>query len=152
VTSSLITGLLWFAAIGSGLIAGVFFAFSTSIMGSLGRLDHSSGIAAMRAINMDILGSIFMPMFVGTTAASAALAVLAVLLAGGAPYVVGVFVLTVAFNVPLNDALATVNLTGPDSVSLWATYLKSWTFWNHVRLLASVLSNLLFIRTLSTAW
>ncbi|XIA62827.1 hypothetical protein ACFIOY_25830 [Bradyrhizobium sp. TZ2] len=31
-----ITGLLWFSAIGCGLLAGLYFAFSTFIMTALG--------------------------------------------------------------------------------------------------------------------
>jgi len=70
----------------------------------------------MNAINVDIVRSLFMPLFLGGTLAAAALAVMAILrwgepgamvmLAGGVLYVVGMFVVTMVFNVPLNDALA----------------------------------------------
>lgn len=46
----LTSGLLWFSAVGCGLMAGVYFAFSTFIMTALGRLDQAAGIAAMNAI------------------------------------------------------------------------------------------------------
>ena len=47
----LVTGLLWFSAIGCGLMAGLYFAFSTFIMTALGRIDQAAGIAATNAIN-----------------------------------------------------------------------------------------------------
>ena len=73
------TGLLWFSAIGCGLMAGIYFAFSTFIMAALGRLDQAAGIAVMNAINVDIVRSLFMPLFLGTTVAGAALVVMGTL-------------------------------------------------------------------------
>src|SRR5215510_11463018 len=43
-------------------------------------------------------------------------------------------------NVPKNNALASVAPADPDSVGLWAGYLASWTTWNHVRTVASLVS------------
>ena len=62
---SVITGLLWFSAIGCGLIAGVYFAFSTFIMTALQRVGSAQGAAAMNATNAAILRSLFMPLFLG---------------------------------------------------------------------------------------
>ncbi|MBR0793729.1 DUF1772 domain-containing protein [Bradyrhizobium manausense] len=142
------TGLLWISALGCGLMAGVYFAFSTFIMTSLGRLDQAAGIVAMNAINVDIVRSLFMPLFLGTTVAGVALVVMGALrlgepgaismIAGGGLYVIGMFVVTAVFNVPLNDALAAVQPSAPEAGAVWATYLKDWMFWNHVRTVASL--------------
>ena len=78
----LMVGLLWFSAIGCGLLAGLYFAFSTFIMTALGRIGQAAGIAAMNAINIAIVQSLFMPIFLATTAASAALAVIAAVALG----------------------------------------------------------------------
>jgi len=40
------------AALGCGLMAGLFFAFSVSVMKSLARLPSAAGIAAMQFINV----------------------------------------------------------------------------------------------------
>src|SRR5262245_27289109 len=64
------TALLWFAAIGCGLLAGLYFAFSTFIMSALGRIQQVHGVSAMNSINSTILHSLFMPFFFGTTLAS----------------------------------------------------------------------------------
>jgi len=156
----LTSGLLWFSALGCGLMAGVYFAFSTFIMTSLGRLDQAAGIAAMNAINVDIVRSLFMPLFLGTTVASAALVVMGTLrlsepgaasmIAGGGLYVLGMFVVTVTLNVPLNDALAAAQPSSPEAGMVWAAYLKDWVFWNHVRMVASVVASALFIVALAT--
>lgn len=155
----LTSGLLWFSAVGCGLMAGVYFAFSTFVMTALGRLDQAAGIAAMNAINVDIVRSLFMPLFLGTTAAGAALVVMGALrlsepgavsmIAGGGLYVVGMFVVTVVFNVPLNDALAAVQPASPEARAVWAAYLKDWVLWNHVRTVASAVASGLFIVALA---
>lgn len=58
--------LTFIAAIGSGLIAGVFFAFSTFIMSALARLQPPQGIAAMQSINITVINPWFMMVFLGT--------------------------------------------------------------------------------------
>lgn len=157
----LVTVLLWFSAIGCGLVAGLYFAFSTFIMTALGRIDQSQGAAAMNSINSTVLGSLFMPLFFGTTMASAALAVLALfrwsepgaaaMLAGGLIYVIGMSVVTVVFNVPLNNGLARAGATGTEAADVWARYLKNWTIWNHVRTAASTAAMALLIASLLAA-
>jgi uncharacterized membrane protein len=153
--SSIVTGLLWFSAIGCGLLAGLYFAFSTFIMTALGRIGQAAGIMAMNAINVLIVQSLFMPLFLGTTLASLLLAVAAAfrwgepgaaaMLAGGALYVIGMFVCTTVVHVPLNTALAAVDPTSAEAASLWARYLSDWTSWNHVRTLSSTAACALFI-------
>lgn len=74
----------------------------------------------------------------------------AAMIAGGAAYVVGMFVVTAVFNVPLNNALAAVPPSSAAATSVWATYLKDWTFWNHVRTIASLGASALFIAVLAS--
>jgi len=152
-------GLLWFSAVGCGLLAGLYFAFSAFIMSSLGRIDQASGIAAMNAINVTIVRSLFMPIFLGTTLASLILVVMALLrrdepgaamiLAGGVLYVVGMTGVTMACNVPLNDALAAVDPSTHEAATLWSRYLKDWTLWNHVRTVASTGACMFFIAAIA---
>ena len=159
MTQFIITSLLWICAIGCGLIAGLFFAFSTFIMTALARIEQPSGIAAMNMINSTILRSMFIPVFFGTTLASLALAAMALfhwgepgalpMLAGGIVYVMGMFVCTMFANVPLNNALAAVDPAGPDAAPVWARYLKDWTFWNHLRTLSSTAACALFVAALA---
>jgi uncharacterized membrane protein len=155
----LLPGLLWFSAIGCGLLGGVYFTFSAFVMTSLSRIDQAAGIAAMSSINVEIVRSLFMPIFLGTTLASAVLAIMAffrwgepgamAMLAGAVLYILGMFLVTLAFNVPLNDALAAVHPSSPEAASLWVRYLKDWTFWNHVRTIASTGAVALFIAAIT---
>ncbi len=46
--------------------------------------------------------------------------------------------MTIVFNVPLNDALATIKPDSTDGANLWARYLTNWTAWNHVRTAAAL--------------
>ncbi|WP_411196418.1 DUF1772 domain-containing protein [Rhizobium sp.] len=146
------------AAIGSGLIAGIFFAFSAFIMTAFARLPAEQGIAAMNSINITIIRSPFMALFAPTAILCLLISVLAVInwrggasmlmLAGAALYLLASFVSTIIFNVPMNDALEKVSGSGPQAAKLWATYLRDWTWWNHVRTLASLLTSITFVRAL----
>ena len=102
----------------------------------------------MKAVNVAVLNPLFLGVFVGT-AAACAVAIAAswlrwndpgavYLLAGGLLYLVGTFFVTMAFNVPRNEALAAVTTADPEGARLWASYLSSWTAWNHVRTVAAL--------------
>ena len=135
--------ILTFAAVlGSGLVAGVFFAFSTFIMRALGQLPANQGIAAMKAINVTVINPWFFLAFLAF--GSAAGTHRAYLLAGCALYLFGCLLVTVAFNVPLNDQLASADPDSSGAVALWANYLSRWTLWNHVRTAASLAAAGLF--------
>jgi len=140
--------LTLFAALGCGLIAGVFFAFSAFVMKALSRLSPVEGIAAMQSINIAVINPVFLAAFLGTAAACVFVMISALLrwqdpgavylLVGGALYLVGSFLVTIVFNVPKNEALASVAPADPESASLWAGYLANWTAWNHVRTVAAL--------------
>jgi uncharacterized membrane protein len=143
------------SALGCGLVAGIFFAFSTFVMKALGKLPPPQGIAAMQSINVVVINPLFLATFLGTTVLCAVLAGAALfrwhepgaawLLAGGLLYVVGTFLVTVVFNVPRNNALAAADPASTDGASLWARYLVSWTAWNHVRTAAAFVASALLI-------
>jgi uncharacterized membrane protein len=152
MNEGLIDVLLWFCALGCALLGGLYFAFSALIMTALQKIGPT-GIAAMNSINTVILRSWFMPFFLGTTLGCAVLAVAGVvsgddprrafMIGGGLVYVLGMFGITMLFNVPLNNALASA---GEEH---WPRYLKTWTRWNHVRTLASMTAAALFIAALA---
>lgn len=159
MTQLIVTITLWFLAIGTGLMAGLYFSFSTFIMTAFARIDQAHGISAMQSINKVILGSLFMPIFLGTTVAAAALAVFAffrlgeagatAMIAAGVIYVVGMFVCTVVLNVPLNNQLAAVDPASAEVASVWTRYLRDWNLWNHVRTVSSTLACALYIAAIA---
>lgn len=154
--------LTFAAAIGSGLVAGVFFAFSSFVMPALGRVAPPIGIAVMNAVNITVYNPGFMFAFMGTAAACLLLALGSyawwdrldgkLLLFAALTYLILCVAITSAFNVPLNDALAAAEQGSPREAELWGLVLKDWTFWNHVRTAAAlttaiVLSVVLLRRT-----
>jgi uncharacterized membrane protein len=130
-------------ALGCGLSAGVFFAFSSFVMKGLARLPAAQGVAAMQAINVAAISPAFMAALFGPAVACIALTVAALLqldepfagwlIGGSALYLVGTIGLTIAYHVPRNDALATVAPADAEAAGHWERYRADWTAWNHVR-------------------
>lgn len=114
------------SALGCGVVAGVFFAFSAFVMPALKRLKPAEGIAAMQAINVAAVTPAFMTVLFGTAAVCGALALLAwdersapYLLSGGAVYLVGTILLTIVYHVPRNEALAKIEPRDDGAESYW---------------------------------
>ncbi|MGH7414481.1 MAG: anthrone oxygenase family protein, partial [Candidatus Rokuibacteriota bacterium] len=59
-------------------------------------------------------------------------------LAGGVLYLVGTLLVTMVFNVPRNESLASVAPADPDGARRWTGYVATWTAWNHVRTAAAL--------------
>jgi uncharacterized membrane protein len=139
--------LVLISALGCGLIAGAFFAFSSFVMGALGKLPAGQGIAAMQSINVVVINPIFLGVLFGTAALALFLGLGAIwqlgdpgavwIVAAAGLYVIGTVVVTMVFNVPLNNALAAVDPASGAGAAVWADYLRTWTNWNHVRTLAA---------------
>lgn len=153
-----VTALAAAAALCAALIGGLFFVFSVAVMPALGRLPAAHGIAAMQSINLVILNRWFLPVFLGTGALCLGLAVVALLrwgeagagamLAGSLLYLLGTLAVTMAFNVPRNEALARVEPSSEEGAATWARYLASWTAWNHVRTAAALAGAACFLAAL----
>jgi uncharacterized membrane protein len=148
------------SALGSGLIGGLFFAFSVFVMRALGRISRAAGISAMQSINVAVLNPVFFAAFFGTAALSGLGFIAALigwwsepgcrfLLAGALLYLIGTIVVTMVGNVPLNNKLARVAPESAAGASLWQNYLADWTAWNHVRTIASLAASASFIIALA---
>ena len=154
----LIVAAVFAAALGSGLMAGLFFVFSVFMMTALSRLGAPQGISAMQSVNAAILNPLFLIVFMGTAVLCLVTAVAAIwnwsadgsgwLLAGSLLYLVGILVVTMLFNVPLNDALAAVDPASAEGAALWERYLDVWMKWNHLRTIAGIGSLACFILAL----
>jgi uncharacterized membrane protein len=141
------------AAIGAGTAGGALFAFSTFVMPALRRLPDREGLRAMQAINLAAPQPLFMLALFGTAVASVVLgaATLGRLdedpapyrLAGSIVYVAGTLV-TVAFHIPRNDALARVDADGASAADAWRRFAGPWTTANHVRTATGLAAAVLF--------
>jgi uncharacterized membrane protein len=138
------TGSLVAAALTTGLAAGLFYAYSYSVMPGLGRADDRTFVMGMQRINVAILNGWFALCFAGALVFTA-LAVASHVPSGGRsvlPWIVAalvlyvvVLVVTFAVNVPLNNEL---NAAGdPDRIADLAAvrerFEATWVRWNFLR-------------------
>lgn len=148
--------LLQFSILAYALVGGVFLAFSDFIMRSLANTGGSGGVEAMQVINREVFRWIFMTLFLGMAAVSAFIVFYSAMNIAGGPgtlillgalvYLLGCFAVTVFFNVPMNEALAGMDVSADATRDYWmGTYLPRWTTWNTVRTIACILSAALMI-------
>ncbi|GGJ36148.1 anthrone oxygenase family protein [Deinococcus roseus] len=135
-------------AVSIAAVGGVFLAFSAVVMPALAHLPAVEAVKAMQQINLTVLRSVFLGLLMGT----AFIALLLVFFCWKVPlvlgsavlYLLGMFLVTVLLNVPLNEQLATLKAGSADLPTQWQHYLLNWNRWNHVRTVASLVSSLGF--------
>lgn len=139
----------------SGAIFGFFYAWVCSTMWGLDAADPRIAIEAMQAMNASVRNAVFAPAFFGTPFVLILTGAIALLTgrkaagvafaAGGLVYLVGGIWLTMRVNVPMNDALAAVQIPGSraEAQAIWQAYSTKWQFWNATRTVASGLALLL---------
>lgn len=146
------------AAILSAVAAGMMYAFSTFVMRGLDRTGPVDALTAMRGINAEANANApFLLAYFGATILALVVGVVAViqlrqpgsvwLLVGAVFGILGA-VITMAFNVPLNNHLDTVNPVGlspADAAREWQAYFSTWTAWNHVRSATGVIGAALML-------
>lgn len=146
------------AAVGSGLLAGVYGVFSIAVMPALDRVAPENGLRAMQQINDRIQNPLFFVVFMGAPLVAIAAAALGMarraelgspwvgwmLVAGSVLLIVGSLAITVVANVPRNDALAALDPAAAGSAAAWKTYVTDWTRWNHARAVLCLLATACF--------
>lgn len=133
-----------------GVMAGFFFAFTTLVMPGLEMTEPLAAMDAMQSINDAVRNALFALGFFGSMVLCVAVILVSLIRRGGFPswaalagavvFIVGVFGVTVGFNVPLNETLATLDPTLPENAPAMTAYIEDWTFWNDVRTIANVLA------------
>ncbi|WP_280217470.1 DUF1772 domain-containing protein [Nocardia neocaledoniensis] len=132
------------AVLSTGLIAGVFYAYAISVMPALARTEDRTLIDVMQKVNVVIINPWFMLGFMGTAGFTALAAVLSLgaqhrgtLVWLGIALALNViaFGVTVALNVPLNDALDAAGDPAAivDAAAVRADYEAAWVRWNILR-------------------
>ncbi|MEM7230022.1 MAG: anthrone oxygenase family protein [Planctomycetota bacterium] len=147
------------AVVAGGLVAGIFLAFSDFLMRSFDRSATVAGAEVMQVINREVFRTLFMVMFIGLVPLSMLLAVGAVfytdgaarwfVIAGGASYIVGVFGVTAAGNVPMNNRLDGMDHTTEDAATYWKnTYIPRWTRFNTFRTIMCIVATVCWLLAL----
>lgn len=133
----------------TGAIFGFFYAWICSTMWGLDNGDPRIAIAAMQAMNASVRNIVFAPAFFGTGPVLIVTALIKFkagerfsgicFALAGAVYLIFAMGLTMAINVPMNEALALVSI--PEDINaarlLWQDYSQPWQMWNVTRTIAS---------------
>ena len=150
--------VLIITATATGLIAGLFYAYSCSVNRGLAKLSDEAYLTAMQSINREILNPLFFATFIGTLfllPLSTWLEYKAgisntffILLGATFCYVIGSFGVTMAGNVPLNEAIDKFNIHSASVLDL-ANQRKSfeipWKRFHEIRTTAAIVSFILVI-------
>ena len=139
-----LTACLCALALISALVGGVFQSFSDFVMRGLGRAEGDAGMLAMQQINVTVMRSLFLTSFfllvpglaaAAWPASAQSSAIFHWVLGAGIVYVVGVVLVTVLGNVPMNNRLDQLISEGEreKAAEYWQLYLVRWTRWNHIR-------------------
>ncbi len=142
------TAAMLAATVSTGLMAGLYFAFSCAVMLGLRHSDDRTFVVAMQKINVAILNGWFVVVFVGALIAGGLSVVLEWraddhsalrwVIAGVALYLTSLIV-TVVLNVPLNDRLQGAGLPADPSelAAIRSAFEAQWNTWNIVRTVAT---------------
>ncbi len=155
---TLVNVILVATGITSALMAGLFYAYSCSVTLGLARLSDHAYLSAMQSINRAILNPVFFLGFMGALILLPLSTFLHyqqqpsarfwLLLGATIVYAVGVFGVTAAGNVPMNNMLDAFNISGVSAEQLAAQRLQfeeKWNSLNMIRTVASVLTVTLVI-------
>lgn len=127
---------------------GFFYAWVCSTMWGLDAADPRIAIAAMQAMNASVRNAVFAPVFFGAAPVvllTAALAYSAEARVAGLWFAVAgallavSVVLTIAVNVPMNEALAVLEVPSDpaQAEAIWDAYSPRWQVWNITRTVTS---------------
>jgi len=147
------SSLLFLSVLMSGLLAGLFYGYACSVNGGLGRLSDPEYLRAMQSINKVILNPVFffslmgtlsfLPIAAGVNYTADPSVRFYLLFLASVIYLAGVFGVTVAGNVPLNEALASFTIDGASASALSdqrAKFEASWNRYHGIRTIASIVS------------
>ena len=146
------------AALLSAAAGGMMYVFSTFVMRGLDRTGPVQAITAMRGINAEANSNpAFLLAYFGATILALVVGVIAVVqlrqpgswwVLIGAVFAILAAIITMAFNVPLNnhlDAVNPVGLSAADAAREWHDYFTTWTAWNQVRSASGIIGAALLL-------
>jgi uncharacterized membrane protein len=147
------TVTLLLATLFTGLLAGIFFTWANAVTPGIGKLDDINYLRAFQNMNRTIQNPLFFLVFFGSMLFSFIAAycyksnnaVFWVVIAAALLYFIGVFLVTILGNIPLNEMLDKTNLT---SITLQEAAILRDKFeakWNTLHLIRTVISLLSFL-------
>ncbi|WP_428665579.1 DUF1772 domain-containing protein [Runella sp.] len=144
---------LFITTLFSGLIAGLMYSYSYSVNNGLKALPDEAYLRAMQSINIAIQNPYFFSCFLGLVLlypiASRGLYTqppatsFYLMLTATALYLIGVFGITVFGNVPLNNQLATFDISKAsqnDLATMRSVFENAWNQYHFIRTVAAILA------------
>ena len=142
----------------TGLLAGLFYGYDCSVTLGLSHLPDEAYLQAFKSINRAILRPYFFLTFMGSALVLPVTAWMIYrtgtstnfyfMAAAASSYIVGVLLLTLLCNVPLNEMLDKVDVDALSQIDLRTTRHKfeaSWNLWHQIRTYVAMLAFLLSI-------
>ncbi len=131
-----------------GLTAGLMFGFSTSVIPGLAQVSDENYIRSMKSINRKIQNLLFFIVFIGPVF----LFIINLFinfnpfnLATAGLYVLGVFGVTIAGNVPINEKVEKFNIEKSSPKELKFFRKESESKWNRLHTIRTIFSMICFI-------
>jgi uncharacterized membrane protein len=142
----------------SGLMAGLFYAWSISVTPGLAKINDISYLQAFQSMNRAILNPLFFVFFFGLVLLLPLLSYLSFqtsignqfwyVLAATILYFIGIMGVTIGGNIPLNNALEALQIESmtPEQMDVFRKGFESkWNRLNHIRTISSILTFLLLV-------
>lgn len=149
------TNILIIATFFSGLMAGLFYSWTISVTPGLARIDDVSYLKAFQAMNRAIINPYFVVVFFGLVVLLPLLSYLSFqtsmssrfgyVLTASILYFVGIMGITIAGNVPLNNALEALHIESmtPEQMN---DFRKSFeNKWNRLNLIRTISASVTFL-------
>ncbi len=151
--------ILFGSVILTGLSAGLFYAWSVSVIPGTQKLADSTYLETMQSINRAILNPAFFLIFFGSVVFLSIASIYQfhtsritfwLMLAASIFYLVGTVGVTALGNVPLNDQLDILKLTdiNPDKITAFRNFYE--TKWNRLHLIRTAFALLSFLLAVLT--
>ena len=141
----------------TGLMAGFFFSYSVSVSLGLGKLGDNEFLNAMKQINREVQNPLFFICFFGSLILLCVAninyknnSLFPFMLFAFLVYAIGVFLVTVLVNVPLNNKLDNFNIATATELTankMRKIFENRWNFWNNIRTISSILCFIFVILT-----
>ncbi len=153
---------LFGAVVLTGLSAGLFYAWSVSVIPGTRKVPDLSYLETMQSINRAILNPAFFLVFFGSVVCLSISSVYSFhthlwvsrcMLASAMIYLIGTIGVTGLGNVPLNDQLEALKIVeiSPEKIAAFRKYYESnWNWLHQIRTLCTVFSFLLAVLALFT--
>ena len=141
-----------------GLLSGIFFTWTNAVTPGIGKLNDLGYLTALQSMNRVILNPSFYIIFMGSVVILPLSTVLnyetkpsfvfKIMLVASIIYILGVFLVTILGNIPLNDLLDKIDLEDcsiEDVSNLRDKIEAKWNGFNLIRTIASTSSFILLI-------